>query len=188
MSETLEKEVLEAEKKSKNTIFETDLFQDVYKGVRESKEEIREEIREILIDGLKRFVEEQICNTEPINWEGVEIAFFAGIATVLGGDIVAKIKEEDVETVFADIEKRIIRKENFIGFDVEFVNSNDKGKVILPKEQYDDLVLSGKTMDEIVRSVLPEDKKVKSICPMTPADLDKCLDISADKILKGETK
>lgn len=43
-------------------------------------------------------------------------------------------------------------------------------------------------MDEIVKSILPEDKKIKSVCPMTTADLDKWLDISADQILKGEKR
>ena len=107
---------------------------------------------------------------------------------MLGGDVFSSIKKENKKKILTDIEKRIIRKENFIGFDIEFIDSNEKGKTILPKEQYDELILSGKTMDEIVKSILPEDKKIKSVCPMTTADLDKWLDISADQILKGEKR
>ena len=188
MTETLEKEVLEEEKKSETTIFETELFKDVFRCISDVKGELRTELKDILISGLQKFVNESICNTESINWEAVEIAFYAGIATVLGGDVFSSIKKENKKKILTDIEKRIIRKENFIGFDIEFVDSNEKGKTILPKEQYDELILSGKTMDEIVKSILPEDKKIKSVCPITTADLDKWLDISADQILKGEKR
>lgn len=188
MTETLEKEILEEEKNSKTTIFETELFKEVYKSIAEVKGEIRTELKDVLISGLKKFVEENTCNTDSVNWESVEIAFYAGIATVLGGDVFSSIKKENKKKILTDIEKRIIRKENFIGFDIEFIDSNEKGKTILPKEQYDELILSGKTMDEIVKSILPEDKKIKSVCPMTTADLDKWLDISADQILKGEKR
>lgn len=87
----------------------------------------------------------------------------------------------------AAVKKRVIRKENLIGFNVVF-EGEDKptAGAVLPKEQYDKLIMSGKTMLEIVKSTLPDDKKIKNIYPMSPAELDKVLELSADAMLKGE--
>lgn len=83
MSETLEKEVLEEEKNG--TIFETKMFDHIYSEVSAAKDELRQELQTALLDGLRKFVEKKIGNTEPINWEAVEIAFFAATAISLGG-------------------------------------------------------------------------------------------------------
>lgn len=111
MSETLEKEVLEAEKSG--TIFETELFDHIYSDVSAAKDELRQELQTVLLDGLRKFVEKKIRNTEPINWEAVEIAFFAATAISLGGDYCKKNRKE---SMVATAKKRVIRKENLIGF------------------------------------------------------------------------
>lgn len=78
MTETLEKEVLEEEKRSKNSIFETELFKEIFKGVKEAEGELRQELKEVLLVGMKDFVRKEITNTEPINEEALELAFFCG--------------------------------------------------------------------------------------------------------------
>lgn len=182
MSETLEKEVLEAEKNG--TVFETKMFDHIYSEVSAVKDEMRQELQTVLLDGLRKFVEKKINNTEPINWEAVEIAFFAAVAISLGGDYCKKNREE---SMVATVKKRVIRKENLIGFNV-ILEGEDKptAGTVIPKEQYDELILSGKTMLEIVKSALPDDQKIKDVYLMSPAELDKILELSADAMLKGE--
>ena len=61
------------------------------------------------------------------------------------------------------------------------------GKVILAKEQYDRLIQQGKTTNEIVKMGLNDDSKViEKVELISAEELDKLLEISADRILKGE--
>ena len=153
MEETLEKEILEEEKNSSKTIFESELFENVYGGLIDvSKGELRNEVRNILLEGMKKFVEGKTCNTEPINWEAVEIAYFAGVATALGGDVSRIAREKSLEEARTEIMKRVIRKDNFIGFDIYFDGDNKPtGAAIFPKEQYEDLLKRGQTLEEIIK-------------------------------------
>lgn len=64
MNETLEKETLKEEKSSSNTIFETILFKEVFNGVKDVQGEIRQELKGVLLDGMRKFVKEEITNTE----------------------------------------------------------------------------------------------------------------------------
>lgn len=185
MNETLEKEVLEEEKCSKNSFFETELFKKVFKDVKEVESELRQELKEVLLVGMKDFVKKEITNTEPINWEAVELAFFAGIATVLGGDIAGDIRKQ--EKCKTNAIKRVIRKDNLIGFHINYEDTSDEtGGVVMPKEQYDEMIAEGKTLTEIVLAVSPQNKKIKEVYQMSEAELNKILDISADKLINRE--
>lgn len=184
MTETLEKEVLEEEKKAENSIFETELFKKVFNELNNPESECRQEIRKLIVGGVKEFVKKKITNTEPINEEAVELAFTAGVATVLGGDICSKRRRENMKAAAI---KRVIRKQDLIGFHIDFEDSSETaGGVILPKEQYEKLLSEGKTLIEIVTIVSPEKRKIKNVYPMSEEELNKILDISADKIIKHE--
>lgn len=185
MNETLEKEVLKEEKSSSNTIFETILFKEVFNDVKDVQGEIRQELKGVLLDGMRKFVKEEITNTEPINWEAVELAFFAGIATVLGGDIAGDIRKQ--EKCKTNAIKRVIRKDNLIGFYINYEDTSDEtGGVVMPKEQYDEMIAEGKTLTEIVLAVSPQNKKIKEVYQMSEAELNKNLDILADKLINRE--
>lgn len=184
MSETLEKEVLEEEKKASCTIFETALFKHVFNSLANPDGELRSEIKSVLLDGMKEFVKNKINIKEDCSNlydEALEIAFFAGVAISLGSEVTEKM---DIKT---DAFKRIIRKDNCIGFTVTFKGKKTVGKVILAKEQYDRLIQQGKTTNEIVKMGLNDDSKViEKVELISAEELDKLLEISADRILKGE--
>ena len=170
MSETLEKEVLEEEKNAPNSIFETELFKDVYHKLTDPQGEIGEEIKEILHNGLKDFVEKQIENKETCNTlydDSLQIAFWAGIAIAIGGTIFSQ-KRENLEKESNNIKKRVIRRENLIGFNVTFENEEKvTAKAIFPKEQYEEMITDGKTVREIVSKSFKGDKIIKDIQLMT---------------------
>lgn len=188
MSETLEKEVLEEEKKASCTIFETALFKHVFNSLANPDGELRSEIKSVLLDGMKEFVKNKINIKEDCSNlydEALEIAFFAGVAISLGSEV-TKIMEKE-KNVKADAFKRIIRKDNCIGFTVTFKGEKTVGKVILAGEQYDKLIQQGKTTNEIVKMGLNDDSKIIEKVELIPAEeLDTLLEISADRILKGE--
>ena len=161
MSETLEKEVLEEEKKASCTIFETALFKHAFNSLANPDGELRSEIKSVLLDGMKKFVKNKINIKEDCSNlydEALEIAFFAGVAISLGTEV-TKIMEKE-KNIKADAFKRIIRKDNCIGFTVTFKDEKTVGKVILAKEQYDRLIQQGKTTNEIVKMGLNDDSKV----------------------------
>ena len=190
MTETLAKEVLEEEKNAPNSIFETELFKDVYQKLTDPQGEIGEEIKEILHSGLKDFVEKQIENKETCNTlydDSLQIAFWAGIAIAMGGTIFSQ-KRENLEKESNNIKKRVIRRENLIGFNVTFENEEKvTAKAIFPKEQYEEMIADGKTVREIVSKSFKGDKIIKDIQLMTDEELRQWLDIAADEILKGES-
>lgn len=94
---------------------------------------------------------------------------------------------EKEKNVKADAFKRIIRKDNCIGFTVTFKGEKAVGKVILAKEQYDRLIQQGKTTNEIVKMGLNDDSKIiEKVELISAEELDKLLEILADRILKGE--
>ena len=188
MSETLEKEVLEEEKKASCTIFETALFKHAFNSLANPDGELRSEIKSVLLDGMKKFVKNKINIKEDCSNlydEALEIAFFAGVAISLGTEV-TKIMEKE-KNIKADAFKRIIRKDNCIEFTVTFKDEKTVGKVILAKEQYDRLIQQGKTTNEIVKMGLNDDSKViEKVELISAEELDKLLEISADRILKGE--
>lgn len=188
MSETLEKEVLEEEKKASCTIFETALFKHAFNSLANPDGELRSEIKSVLLDGMKEFVKNKINIKEDCSNlydEALEIAFFAGVAISLGSEVI-KIMEKE-KNIKADAFKRIIRKDNCIGFTVTFKGKKNVGKVILAKEQYDRLIQQGKTTNEIVKMGLNDDSKIIEKVELMPAEeLDTLLEFSADRILKGE--
>lgn len=188
MSETLEKEVLEEEKKASCTIFETALFKHAFNSLANPDGELRSEIKSVLLDGMKKFVKNKINIKEDCSNlydEALEIAFFAGVAISLGTEV-TKIMEKE-KNIKVDAFKRIIRKDNCIGFTVTFKDEKTVGKVILAKEQYDRLIQQGKTTNEIVKMGLNDDSKIIEKVELIPAEeLDTLLEISADRILKGE--
>ena len=187
MSETLEKEVLEEEKKASCTIFETALFKHAFNSLANPDGKLRSEIKSVLLDGMKKFVKNKINIKEDCSNlydEALEIAFFAGVAISLGSEVTKIMEKENVK---ADAFKRIIRKDNCIGFTVTFKGEKTVGKVILAKEQYDRLIQQGKTTNEIVKMGLNDDSKIiEKVELISAEELDKLLEISADRILKGE--
>lgn len=97
MSETLEKEVLEEEKKASCTIFETALFKHTFNSLANPDGELRSEIKSVLLDGMKKFVKNKINIKEDCSNlydEALEIAFFAGVAISLGSEV-TKIMEKE---------------------------------------------------------------------------------------------
>lgn len=189
MTETLAKEVLEEEKNATNSIFETELFEDVYQNLTKEQGDIGEDIKGILHKGMKDFVKKQIESKAICNGlydDSLEIAFWAGIAISMGGQIFSKQRDE-LEKSSNNIKKRVIRKENLIGFNITFENEKDiVAKTILPKEQYEELIATGKTDKEIVSRSIKGNKIIKDVQPMTDEELSQWLDVAADKILKGE--
>ena len=96
-----------------------------------------------------------------------------------------KSGEAALETIKNDAYKRIIRKDNFIGFNVLFENGQ-RGGVIIPKEQYDYINEKGLDLISMLNKEVPEERKVKEYSLMEAEELSKMLEKSADKILKGE--
>lgn len=176
----LEKETLEEEKQG--TIFSTEMFNHIYNQLIEAKSKLREELQNVLGNGVIEFVKSKIQNTEPLNEEAIRIAFNVGVATVLGGDMVAMMRK-DREKLVAQAMKRVIGKENMIGFNFNFENGN-KGACILPKEQYEELSKTH-SLEEII-SRTTDGKKFSNITPMSDEELDKALEMAADEIVKGE--
>lgn len=84
-----------------------------------------------------------------------------------------------------DVYKRIIRKNNFIGFNVLFENGK-RGGVIIPKESYDYINEEGLDLISMLNEEVPEERKVKEYSLMEAEELSRVLETSADKILKGE--
>ena len=82
---------------------------------------------------MKEFVKNKINIKEDCSNlydEALEIAFFAGVAISLGSEVTKIMKEEQFKT---EVFKRIIRKDNCIGFTVTFKGEKTVGKVILAK-------------------------------------------------------
>ena len=188
MSETLEKEILEEEKKASCTLFETDLFKHVFNSLANPDSELSSEIKSVLLDEMKEFVKKQINIKEDCSNlynEALEIAFYVGFAITMSGDLLASFRKEKESSSKTSVLKRIIRKENCIGFTVTFKGEKNIGKIILAKEHYDSLIQEGRTTNEIVKMALNDDNKIIEKVELMPADeLDKLLDLSADKILE----
>ena len=117
-----------------------------------------------------------------------EIGKKGGIASGKARRERKKFKEDlllALETIKNDAYKRIIRKDNFIGFNVLFENGQ-RGGVIIPKEQYDYINEKGLDLISMLNKEVPEERKVKEYSLMEAEELSKMLEKSADKILKGE--
>jgi hypothetical protein len=185
MNETIEKELLETERNAEMSIFGTDLFKRIYSDLTKEQGVVRDEIREIMLRGMKDFVKSQIKNTEPINDEAIEIAYMAGIVTVIGGDIAHDDKLATVERLRNKAIKRVIQKDNLSGYEVTYEDGSTGG-IIIPKEAYELGKEKGLEMNEILAKASPEDKAIKTAKLMSESDLNKILDIAADKLINQD--
>lgn len=181
-SKTLEQEVLEEEKKG--SIFDTEHFNYVYEQLRTTGETSDyNEISSLLNEHFVGFIQKKHPEQE-IPRDIVETAFYAATAIHLAYEVL-KSGEAALETIKNDAYKRIIRKDNFIGFNVLFENGQ-RGGVIIPKEQYDYINEKGLDLISMLNKEVPEERKVKEYSLMEAEELSKMLEKSADKILKGE--
>jgi hypothetical protein len=185
MNETIEKQLLETEQNAEMSIFGTDLFKRIYSDLTKEQGVVRDEIREIMLRGMKDFVKSQIQNTEPINEEAIEIAYMAGIVTVIGGDIAHDDKLATVERLRNKAIKRVIQKDNLSGYEVTYEDGSTGG-IIIPKEAYELGKEKGLEMNEILAKASPEDKAIKTAKLMSESDLNKILDIAADKLINQD--
>ena len=176
-SVTLEQKILEDEKNG--TIFETELFKHIYKEVREAGEEVdRKALSLALKEGLVKFIKE-LHPESPIEENVIESTFYAATAVCLGGEFLRSKGCVKTEAI-----KRIIRKENMIGFKLDFADGT-KGGAIMPKEQYESLIEQGMALPQIINTHTDYKKEISNINTMDDDELNKMLEISATKILEG---
>lgn len=182
MTETLEQEVLETETKAQTTFFETTLFRTAYDQLQEysTENESRIEIRKIMENGLHKFLEKQFPNTS-IPYELVNAAYYAGLAVSLGSRTAIEL---DYSELFAKAMKRIIRKENMLGFNIKFADGTSGG-VIIQQEDLDKANKKGIDLKKLIEGST-NGREVIEYSEMSADELNEILDISADKILKGE--
>ena len=182
MSEvTLEKEILEEEKKG--SIFETQAFKFTFEGLINAGKETgdKEELSNLLKTHLVKFVQERHPG-QVIPEDIVETTFFAASAVTLAGEILRQ-QESVAEEITSKAIKRVIRKENMIGFNTTF-DDDTEGGIIMPKEQYNRAVEEGLDIIEIVNRNNTCGKTIVSAVEMTEEELDNILELSADTLLK----